>query len=589
MNGSSPRNYSLVVGQRVVSRCDDGPLVAEYALFDRAEVMLTADGSARGVAETGYLTTAGLARARLEQAQVTADVAHAALDALRATGFLPRLVRSPAIVTVLGEIGPLEAFEGGRYVAADGTYTGTWLHLDTVARACPSGEAATLLQILHLLLVLEEVREDAPVRLLTGGDGDYGRPGERTWRRVPLHNVHKVPEWLAAMNAPPLRDAADEAEVREELLRTLKARSIASAIAQPRLHTLAARLARTGTTPPLGFKPTRETLMEELRWDAELLRSDAHLREVAQFLSAMTERSGSGELTLLAARAWLAAGEHGHARHFARRLLAERTAADDVRLAALEILEATQSQGSEPPPPPPPEAEPIKPSPVIVIAEVEALAIPDRPAPVGASLPPIAPNTPPLDVEPDTERMPDPPPMTPRVRFVATPNRRPEIVETLSTPEGVDERILVPGVLPKTVDEVRVAMTRLSRDLGRSYRLWYGTTLKTDVMAIDAMQRHLRRRFADPPADEKHARRLELELTRHGALLSEILARSLGAQWAVGDFSSQPPGHWAMLVPPGVGVWPIGRMYRFYRQGHRESDLVAFYMELERHAKQALR
>ena len=93
----------------------------------------------------------------------------------------------------------------------------------------------------------------------------------------------------------------------------------------------------------------------------------------------------------------------------------------------------------------------------------------------------------------------------------------------------------------------------------------------------------------DPPPDEKHARRLELELTRHGALLSEILARSLGAQWVVADFASQPMGHWSMLVPPGVGVWPIGRIYRFFRQGHREADLVTFYMELERHAKRALR
>ena len=41
---------------------------------------------------------------------------------------------------------------------------------------------------------------------------------------------------------------------------------------------------------------------------------------------------------------------------------------------------------------------------------------------------------------------------------------------------------------------MRIALTRLSRDVGRDYRLFYGTTLKADLLAIDAMQRHLRRR-----------------------------------------------------------------------------------------------
>jgi hypothetical protein len=36
-----------------------------------------------------------------------------------------------------------------------------------------------------------------------------------------------------------------------------------------------------------------------------------------------------------------------------------------------------------------------------------------------------------------------------------------------------------------------------------------------------------------------------------------------------------------MVVQPSLRVWPIGRVYRFFRQGHREADLVAFYLELE--------
>jgi hypothetical protein len=130
---------------------------------------------------------------------------------------------------------------------------------------------------------------------------------------------------------------------------------------------------------------------------------------------------------------------------------------------------------------------------------------------------------------------------------------------------------------------MRIAMTRFSREVGRDYRLFYGTTLKADLLAIDAMQRHLRRRFADGAVDENHARQLEAELTRHGALLSEILARSLGAQWV--DFASEQPGHWAMVIAPDLRVWPVGRVYRFFRQGHREADLVAFYIDLETRAR----
>ena len=125
-------------------------------------------------------------------------------------------------------------------------------------------------------------------------------------------------------------------------------------------------------------------------------------------------------------------------------------------------------------------------------------------------------------------------------------------------------------------DETRAEMTKLARELARDYRLAYGTTLKTDPVAIEAMQRHLRRRFASAERDET-------EITRHGALLSEILARVLGARWI--ETRGDDPGGWSMMVPPKTRVWPIGRVHRFLQQGSRESDLVAFYFELERAAR----
>lgn len=557
----------------MVSRCDRGLLKAEYALFDRSEVLLSATSTGHSVQELGYLTTAAFARARLHQALVTADLAHDVYSAFRTRGFAQRLARSQRVLDVVDQLGPLEAFEGGRYRAGRRRYTGTWFDLDAFAQSCPLPDAAIFLQSLHLLLALEEVDENVPVRLLTADATEEGRSGGRTWHKVSLAEAQNLPQVVRSMPVPTrsVDPSLDEAEFREEILRTLRARTMASTNAQPRLQQLAAAFARTGKTPPLGTTTVRipgaaMALVEELRRHTELLRSDAHLRDVAQFLTAMAESaSPAADLAILAARAWLAAGEPAHARHFARMIVEDPTFPDEPRLLALEILETTPVTSESAAPPP---ATEIRPDPVIVIEVTE----PDRSAPAGASLPPSA---------PDTERMPHvdippepPPPFRPS---------RPEIVETLPLPPGFDETLLERGARPRTPEQARVAMTRLARELGRDYRLWYGTTLKTDFIAIDAMQRHLRRRFRDAPSDEAHVHLLEAELTRHGALLSEILARSLGAEWT--DLESDKPGHWAMAVPPQVRVWPIGRVYRFFRQGHREADLLAFYADLERGAR----
>lgn len=615
---------SLLVGDRVVSRCDDGLLEAEYALFDRSEVLL-ASGVGASVYEEGYMTTAGFARARLNEALITADLAHEAYGALRSRHMRP-LARSPAVVEIIDQLGPYEAFEGGRFVAERGRYLGLWIDLDALAAACPLRDAATLLQSLHLLLVLEEVSEDVPVRLLTAQTEAEGKAGERTWRKVNLDAAQRLPFVLREMQASTRPNGAlrDEAEVREDILRNLQARATSSATAQPRLNLLASAIARTGWTPPAGTpiepapptkrmssKPPRPSspptrpgpgprlpspmpprpgpgeeapdptaMFESLRHHTDLLRGTDHLRAVAQSLSSLAERSpGVSDLAILAARAWLAAGEHGYARHFARRIVEDAAAVDDVRIAALEILEAVPRTNLTAPPP---AAAPIQPSRVIVLAAAEE----DRPAPPGASLPPMSAALP----TQATQRIPPIPPApraptfsqaAPQAVPVYTPEpaRRAEIVETLPLPAGLNEDMLAAGVLPRNAVQARIGMTRLARQLGRDYRLAYGTALKTDLMAIEAMQRHLRRRWADGPLDAQHQTQLQIELARHGALMSEILARRLCGEWV--DLSGDEPGRWAMHVPPGAQVWPIGRVYRFYGQGHREADLVHYFMELE--------
>ena len=317
----------------------------------------------------------------------------------------------------------------------------------------------------------------------------------------------------------------------------------------------------------------------------------------------MADKSTSlPELVVIASRAWLAAGEEGHARHFARQVVDDASAPDNVRLMALEILESTSKTGESIRPPP---EAPIHPMPIVMA--VPNYAERERSAPAGASLPPFTSepgNVPVLEPSPSqpvevevAARVDRVEPGEPTAREAPTvldadslptiPIRpRTEIVESLPLPPGANEDMLPVGARPQSALEARVAMIRMARELGRDYRLWYGTTLKTNATAIEAMQRHLRRRFDDEQPDEKSAQKLEAELTRHGALLSEILARSLGARWV--DLTGNQPGHWAMMVPPKLRVWPIGRVYRFFQQGHRESDLVAFYLDLENKANRQM-
>jgi Mrp family chromosome partitioning ATPase len=362
---------SLLVGDRVVSRCDDGLLEAEYALFDGSEVLLSPAGR-----EEGYMTGAGLARTRLYQGLVTAELAYEAFTAMRARQLRP-LARSAAVRGVVEHLGPYETFQGGRFVASRGRYTGLWLDLDVLAAQCPLRDASILFQSLHLVLVLEEVADDAPVRLLTSQIGGGGTAGGRTWRRIDLQQATRLPWVLREMPAlaRPHGTAHDEAEVREEILRDLRARAMTTAIAQPRLSTLAAAIARTGSTPPgampqdappptprMSSRPPRHSpgpvqvpdandIHATVRHYNDLLNGSDNLRTVAESLTARVDgQPFVADLAILAARAWLGAGERGYARHFARLVVDDPSAADDLRVLALEILDATAAHEAARPP-----------------------------------------------------------------------------------------------------------------------------------------------------------------------------------------------------------------------------------------------
>lgn len=155
-----------------------------------------------------------------------------------------------------------------------------------------------------------------------------------------------------------------------------------------------------------------------------------------------------------------------------------------------------------------------------------------------------------------------------------------ELVEHLPLPPGVGAESRTDDALPKSVLEARVQFTLLARELGLDYRLKRGIELRADVSGIEAMQSVLLESFPD---HEVRTPEEAYEVRRHGALLSEILARRLDAEWL--DITPMDLGYWAMIVPPDTRVWPFGRVARLITMGHRERDLVSYYLELKSRAR----
>jgi len=619
----------LRLGERVLVRCDDGLLATENVLFDGTDIVLHATDPVT-VRETGYITTARDALARLAKAGITPELAGETARALSlevATSF----ARSPALAGVFPELGACELFDGAHYRAATNTYEGAWLDLQGLAAAVHRRGAAAILQALHLAAALSEVTGSTLLHLSTASAVRERRPGERTHRRVVIEETAGFAAALADLTSHPRRvdlDPQRDRLVRDALLARVRERATPDASPQLRAHL--ARLetglaaVETRSTGPLAdpelwsidqqlaagdTRGVAERIGElerargsspalrYLRARAALASGDESPVAVAQALSAIAAEDGTfHEAELGAARSWLAAGENAYARHFARRLAEDVTARDSERVLALEILDATSAttrsqapppvspRDAEPPaldarPPPyakrdadPPTLDARPPYPKVPSAAhaIPPLEVPPPEANTrGASLPPVATMPPPVDVGDarPTDR-------SARARYEA------EIVESLALPMGATEDVLAVGDWPTTPIQARTAMTRLARSLARDFRLWYGTTLRCNVLAIDAMQRHLSQRYAGATLEDP---KVISELQRHGALLSEILARSLGGDWV--DIAPTEPGYWAMFVPPATRCWPIGRVYRFLALGQTERDLVSYFLDIEARRK----
>ena len=616
---------TLELAAHVVVAAEGGLLEVEYALFDAGDIELQSTGPGTN-REAGYRTTAGKAQSRLAEQGVTAALAEEAAAALAPVA--GSYARGAAVRCIVDRIGPAELFEGQVFDPGTGLYRGAWLDLPALASDLGLDGAPALLQALHLVALLGERADDEPVALSTFEMMALRRPGERTFRRITLENVGRlvpVMRGLGPSSPRPrtssgpnrqevvdrLRERADRAPASRDLLPRLEAalatreQPLHGPLADPDLWAIEVRLSEGDVQGVLEELEALEKRLGRLpgtaylRAKAELWLNPEEPRAIAERISELsTSMPAFHELELLAAQAWAAAGDGRRAKAFARDLLDNTTALETIRLQARLILEELEG----------PSTRPTAASPN---AASTPLRIPRAPrAPTGVGEPPpssgrekrAAPKAmrssrPPPPAAPATAawstRTTDRAPGGRSTSAPAPPSSPPaevERIENLSLPAGL-QGMPAPATdePPRAPPAARLAFTFLSRELGRELRMRHGVELHTNLEGLEIAQRYLREKLLD---GRVRSREDERELMRNGAFLSELLARRLGAHWT--DLDSIDSARWAMLIPSvqpaqpdALGprepshVWPFARVQRFVAMGHKERDLVSYYLELE--------
>jgi hypothetical protein len=616
---------TLEISAHLVVEAREGPLAAEYALFELGDIQLQASEPGSNW-EAGYRTTVGHARARLAEQGVTATLAAEAAEALRPIS--ASYARGAAVQCIVDRLGAAEFFEGQLLEPGTGLYRGAWLDLPALSADLDLSGGPALMQAIHLAALLAERTDGEVVALQTAELTAQGRPGERTFKRVAFDAVHDLVPAIRALGPGSPRPRTSSGPSRQQVMERLRARAErapASAgilpslelaltarempaqgpLADPELWSIEMRLSQGETLGVVEELDALERRRGRLPGTAYLrARSDLWLhpetpRELAERVAELsTSMPAFHELELLAAQAWAAAGEVRRARAFARDLLDNAAASEAIRFQSSLILDDLEGRSSG------------LPAPLGAAASSNAaLTIPRAPRPptgVDDPLPSAPPRARPRaqSVEPSppialpnrtTEKAP-PPISTP----VPTSSPRPgeaERIETLSLPAGL-QGIPLPALdePPRAPPAARLAFTFLTRELGRELRMRHGVEVLTDLKGLELAQRYLRERLADGRAKTRDDER---ELMRNGAFLSELLARRLGALWV--DLESSDSARWAMLIPAvearagaaveyppePTRVWPFARVLRFVAMGHKERDLVSYYLELEASARRS--
>ena len=631
---------TLKVGELTVLVADGGVPDVEYALFDPGEIQLHSIGPGN-VREGGYQTHVRDARARLEDRGFTPSLADEC--ARLARPWIARTyARCDAARLAAEKLESAELFEGGRFDAASGTYAGSWLDLPALAADLGVAGVQATMQAIHLAALLAEAPADDIVMLSTAEIATQRRPGERTFKRVVLEDPARLLAALRAFKSSPRQVPivpSDLGPGPKALIDQVRARAAHSPAARDRLAALEAAMVEP---EPPSRGPLAESelwaiemrlsrgdaagigdVLDEierrrgrlpgtiyLRARAALMSRDEEPRIVAERVSELSSSMPSfHELELLTAQAWTAAGDTRRAKAFARDLMDNAQAPDGVREHARQILRTLATQPPTAPPPssgailPPNSQYPAIPRPPPTPSGVQdGLPIAERLAglvSMRSSQPPPTPREAQEARERPTWRAPSSEPAAMQYRVERSEPIRARLrsshptiadetepLEALSMPPGLH------GVMPPAHDEpprtpasARVFCTLLTRELGRELRARHAVETSNNLEGLELAQRFLRERMGEgrPPARDD-----ERELLRHGAFVSELLARRLGARWI--DLEGEQPARWAMGVPTERGdeiirIWPFARVQRFATMGHRERDLVSYVLELEVRAR----
>src|SRR5271155_5793128 len=383
---------SLRLGERVLVRCDDGLLAAEYALFEGTDIVLRASDPV-SVREAGYMTTARDALDRLERLGVTPALAEQAAQALP-TSVAASYAWGSAARNLVKQLDAYELFDGAAFMASTQRYEGAWLNLAALSLGIQLPGASALMQSLYLSAALSEVAPGTPVHLSTASAMRERRPGERTHSRVDLKGILELPAALSRLSVAgePVRvEAAKGRRIRQALPGRIRDRVSTGSSPRLRAHVASLEVALANRTMQIG--PLADPLLQSierqlasgdahgvrekldqiegergqgpgvkyLRARAALLQGEEAPRSVATLLSELAQQDQDfHEAAIGAARSWLAAGEPSHARFFARKIAENAAAPDSERIVALEILdETTATARSHLPPSVTLDAEPV--------------------------------------------------------------------------------------------------------------------------------------------------------------------------------------------------------------------------------------
>ena len=357
----------LLVGDRIVLRSPTPPEAA-FGLFEIADIELRASEPGR-VREHGYQTTAERARARLDQAGITVELAFRCAAAMQPV-LAERYARGPLVRRIASRLKPSELLRSDLADATGHIFGGGFLDLEQLARDLGLPAGGVMLEALWLALLVHDEAPETILFLSTEAWTKYRKPGERTYRRPIFASARELEASLALLASRSVSHAVTASLSGAQVLAFVRA--LLRTELDEDTHALYTDIERRATGRDV---PDRGPLADAALW-ALAMRMDAgelegvvdeidlveraggrtpgstylraraalllHLEPpklIAERISALAlSMTSFQELSLLAAEAWLEAGEGRRAAPYARDLVDAAAIDDALLLRAKHVL-----------------------------------------------------------------------------------------------------------------------------------------------------------------------------------------------------------------------------------------------------------